>query len=298
MFNNDGIQIWTVPKTGKYLIQAVGASSYPVGFKDYGFGFGADIQTTVNLRIGHKIKILVGQHGEYNSRGGNWTISGGGGGSFVVNEDDEPIIIAGGGGGSCSLQANTLMVADNNTSAHISNNGLKPMDSLDIKPIYKSGNGGESGYGGKASNFAGGGGGFYNNGENCVGTGNATGGFSFKKGGEGGTSGDSTFKCDGGFGGGGGGSAGSTGNGDYWKTVIENGVYKSFFDGAPPNFKYNSGGGGGGYSGGGGGGVIIYYTVAVGWWGGGGGSFSKTPMIYNDYNYMGNGKVVITFLES
>jgi len=31
---------------------------------------------------------------------------------------------------------------------------------------------------------------------------------------------------------------------------------------------------------------------------GGGGSFSKTPMIYNDYNYMRNGKVVITFLKS
>jgi hypothetical protein len=306
MIGNDGIQIWTVPKSGNYLIQAVGASGNPNMVKYWGFGKGADIQTTVKLNKGQKIKILVGQYGDFNSRQGEWRNSGGGGGSFVVNyEDDEPIIIAGGGGGSCSFESNSMLTPDPNTDANIGKSGLKPKGDSNIKLIYKSGDGGdENGNGGSASYFAGGGGGFYKDGESCEGTRNATGGGRFLAGGRGGTSGDPIVKCDGGFGGGGGGSAGSTGIGDYWKTEIGDiiisgktvrGIKGYGFDGATPNFKYHSGGGGGGYSGGGGGGIIIIALIAIGWWGGGGGSYSNTPITHNGYNNLGHGKVVITF---
>jgi hypothetical protein len=298
MVGNDGIQIWTVPKTGKYLIQTVGASGNPNMVKYFSYGHGADIQTTVQLNKGQKIKILVGQYGDYNSRQGEWKNSGGGGGSFVVNENDnEPIIIAGGGGGSCNTSSLGAVLNDNNTYANIGKSGFKPKDSPDIKIIYKSGNGGdEDGNSGGASKFAAGGGGFYKDGENCEGTGNATGGSSFFEGGRGGSSGDSIVKCDGGFGGGGGGSAGSTGKGDLFSSLIENGIFKGIgFYGATPNFKYPSGGGGGGYSGGGGGGVITILSMAIGWWGGGGGSYSNTPITHNGYNNLGHGKVVITF---
>jgi hypothetical protein len=298
MVGNDGIQIWTVPKTGKYLIQTVGASGNPNMVKYFSYGHGADIQTTVKLNKGQKIKILVGQYGDYNSRQGEWKNSGGGGGSFVVNENDnEPIIIAGGGGGSCNTNSYGAMLPDNNTYANIGKSGFKPKDSTDIKIIYKSGNGGdEDGYGGGASKFAGGGGGFYKDGDNCEGTGNAIGGSSFFEGSRGGISGDSIVKCDGGFGGGGGGSAGSTGNGDTYRGIFDNGTFKGMgFDGATSNFKYPSGGGGGGYSGGGGGGVMVFMGMAIGWWGGGGGSYSNTPITHNGYNNLGHGKVVITF---
>ena len=109
--NTQGIQEWTVPFTGSYTIEAIGASgadggrsnvspgNYP-GFK------GAKITATFNLTQGEVIYILVGQRGQIVT--GNYGGGGGGGGTFVVKKNsgglgsttvNDVLIVAGGGGG-------------------------------------------------------------------------------------------------------------------------------------------------------------------------------------------------------
>ena len=102
---NNGIQIWTVPVTGTYVIEASGGSggngsdarqSYPLPWTLGGLG--AKIIGSFKLSRGTQLKILVGQEGgatiSFTDRPG-----GGGGGTFVTLSDDTPLIIAGGGGG-------------------------------------------------------------------------------------------------------------------------------------------------------------------------------------------------------
>ena len=101
---NNGIQIWSVPVTGSYVIEATGSSgangtiqSSPPAIWKLG-GLGAKIKGTFQLKKGTELKILVGQEGgttsDFPDRPG-----GGGGGSFVTLSDNTPLIIAGGGGG-------------------------------------------------------------------------------------------------------------------------------------------------------------------------------------------------------
>ena len=99
---SNGIQIWSVPVTGRYIIEASGASGangtdliqseWRIG------GLGAKMEGTFALAKGAKLKILIGQEGhrttDFPDRPG-----GGGGGTFVTLLDDTPLIIAGGGGG-------------------------------------------------------------------------------------------------------------------------------------------------------------------------------------------------------
>lgn len=102
---NNGIQIWTVPDTGMYVIDAFGASGgngtcdtcsgWRLG------GLGAKISGSFTLKRGQKLKILVGQKGKINSDFPN-TAGGGGGGTFVTLMDNSPLIVAGGGGGASS----------------------------------------------------------------------------------------------------------------------------------------------------------------------------------------------------
>ena len=95
---SSGIQQWTVPYTGDYRIEAVGAAggldSDPN--KILYRGRGARIIGTFNLIKGELIRVLVGQEGK--SKDNDWS-SGGGGGTFVVKANNTPLIIAGGGGG-------------------------------------------------------------------------------------------------------------------------------------------------------------------------------------------------------
>ena len=101
---NKGIQIWTVPVTGSYVIEVSGASGAngvadsvsPFPWKRGGLG--AKITGTFQFDQWTQLKILVGQEG------GTTTDfipspGGGGGGSFVTLLDDTPLIVAGGGGG-------------------------------------------------------------------------------------------------------------------------------------------------------------------------------------------------------
>ena len=102
---NNGIQIWTVPVTGTYVIEASGASggngsegtqSYPLPWRLGGLG--AKIIGSFKLSRGTQLKILVGQEGGTSSNFPERP-GGGGGGTFVTLSDDTPLIIAGGGGG-------------------------------------------------------------------------------------------------------------------------------------------------------------------------------------------------------
>ena len=95
---SSGIQQWTVPFTGDYRIEAIGAAGgydLPTSSSQYR-GRGARMIGTFRLNKGEVIQVLVGQEGGINKETFS---SGGGGGTFVVRGADTPLIIAGGGGG-------------------------------------------------------------------------------------------------------------------------------------------------------------------------------------------------------
>ena len=95
---SSGIQQWTVPYTGDYRIEAVGAAGgYDLEINSSQYrGRGARIIGTFRLNKSEVIQVLVGQEGGRNKRRYS---SGGGGGTFVVRGANTPLIIAGGGGG-------------------------------------------------------------------------------------------------------------------------------------------------------------------------------------------------------
>ena len=99
---NNGIQIWSVPVTGRYIIEASGASgANGTDFNQSEWrigGLGAKMEGTFTLAKGAKLKILIGQEGHRTADVGDKP-GGGGGGTFVTLLDDTPLIIAGGGGG-------------------------------------------------------------------------------------------------------------------------------------------------------------------------------------------------------
>jgi len=129
---SNGIQLWTVPYTGDYRIEAVGAAGGYDNFTQSAQyrGRGARMIGTFNLSKGEIIQILVGQEGGINKVS---FASGGGGGSFVVRGSNTPLIIAGGGGGVEKASAR-YVGCDANTST--SGN-----------PGYMSWSGGNNGYG-------------------------------------------------------------------------------------------------------------------------------------------------------
>ena len=100
----DGIQIWTVPVTGIYVIEASGGSGAngSDGSPDSVYwtigGLGAKTKGTFKLHQGTKLKILVGQEG-HRAVGFGDEPGSGGGGSFVALLNNTPLIISGGGGG-------------------------------------------------------------------------------------------------------------------------------------------------------------------------------------------------------
>ena len=96
----NGIQYWTVPYTGDYTIEAIGAAGgYGTGTKPQYRGRGAKMNGTFRLSKGETIKILVGQQGRLNRNQASKS-SGGGGGTFVVRGRNTTLIVAGGGGGT------------------------------------------------------------------------------------------------------------------------------------------------------------------------------------------------------
>ena len=258
---NDGYQLWTVPVSGIYRIEARGAQGAVNYDASHSGAGGAVMIGDFNLTVGEQLIILVGQQGSQS--GGSTVSSAGGGGTFVTLVDSgssdtivssgykvTPLIVAGGGGG-------------------VGGNGSQPgvAGTTAINGTYDSGGygtpgtSGAGGLSGSTDNTSGGGGGGGFLGDGTPQQSNSGyPGFSFLNGGTGGQSRDGDSY--GGFGGGGG------------------------------NHNTSGGGGaGGGYSGGTGG----QYYSSVYYGGGGGGSYNSGANQSNTAGVnTGHGSVVIT----
>ena len=129
---SSGIQQWTVPYTGEYRIEAVGAAGgYGTRSNNGQYrGRGARMIGTFSLARGEIVRILVGQEGGINLAD---YASGGGGGTFVVRGSGTPLIVAGGGGG-----------IEQARSRHA---GCDASTGTTGNPGYKSWSGGNNGYG-------------------------------------------------------------------------------------------------------------------------------------------------------
>jgi len=165
---NGGIQNWTVPSTGTYIIEAYGA-----GFGNYANQKGALMNGSFELTEGDVLKILVGQIGN-----NSWC---GSGGTFVAYANNTAIIVAGGAGGGI---ANDIQMQGN-----ISTSGAS-----DSTGTYDGGTDGSGGEAPSGSCYATSGAGFTGNGNGCD-----TVALSFTNGGTGGIG----NSIEGGFGGGG-----------------------------------------------------------------------------------------------
>lgn len=89
-----GIQLWTVPASGNYTIEAKGATAGSQGENGRYVGKPALMTGTFSFAQGQILRILVGQTGWDGSTRPGW---GGGGGTFVAINND-PLIVAGGCG--------------------------------------------------------------------------------------------------------------------------------------------------------------------------------------------------------
>lgn len=191
-----GIQYWTVPLTGTYTIECVGAAG---GGSSTTPGYGARMIGNFSLTQGDTIKILVGQKGLNGTNGCGSGVGGGGGGSFVTTNLNAAYIVAGGGGGSSSRVISSTQL--NGTTSTSGNQG----DGVNGGFGGSSGSGGSGG--GGCTSGGSGGGGLTGNGSGSDGAGGA----SFTSGGVGGA-----LNGEGGFGGGaGGGTYGGGGAGGY-----------------------------------------------------------------------------------
>lgn len=253
-----GIQTWTVPSSGNYIIEVWGAKGGD-GAGQLG-GNGARIQGEFNLGAGNVLKILVGQMGGSRPNSGSNSAGAGGGGSFVTLLNNTPLIVAGGGGGAGSSQAG---LAGGTTL-----NGSSSGGSSGAGGISGGGGGGAlngtagtsltPGGVGSSCSYGPGGGGFYTRGgENCSAAAPQIAGDSYTIGGFGGAADVGLGGVPGGFGGGAGVGHRAAGGGGW------------------------SGGGGDGGTGG----------------GGGGGSFNGGINQVNVAGFNnGHGRVVITRL--
>ncbi|MBC8737431.1 hypothetical protein F6X40_11505, partial [Paraburkholderia sp. UCT31] len=104
----NGIQQWTVPVSGQYVITAAGAQ----GGATSGFsgGRGNVVRGTFALTQGQVVRVLVGQRGLTGSQdywnGDSWGSGGGGGGTFV--QINGTLALAAGGGGGAESYYNSI----------------------------------------------------------------------------------------------------------------------------------------------------------------------------------------------
>lgn len=267
-----GIQLWTVPKTGNYRITAVGARGGKSHSSNLEGGFGAQIVAEISLTQNDKIAIVVGQEGQDRSNVVSIQFPGGagGGGSFIYNNTTSDFyVVAGGGGGAASTRTNLLT---NQFTAHGKGNTIHGTN-VTITGSFVA-NGGRDGRGGNISSrnllYGGPGAGILSDGQSANGlqgrskANNWIGGNVLSR---------SFFATKGGFGGGGG-----SGNGDNNATQ-----------------SYVWAGGGGGYSGGGCGGNGGQND---GQYGGGGGSYTLSGYVSNiTGTNNGNGYVIVTLIN-
>jgi len=229
-----GIQLWTVPETRSYRIEAWGAAGGETWSGRGQRGNGARMRGDFDLTQGQIIRILVGQQPPNGSVG-----SGGGGGSFVVkspyNTNASILVIA--GGGSYFWDAGSGGTTSTSGEASLISSTLPDQ----ATPGGTNGNGGS---GSSGSQGGAGGGGFFTAGGSAAQNyaSHATaGGRAFTSGGLGGeTFLTATYNGEGGFGGGGASGYGAGGGGGY------SGGGGDFSNGLGSDL--SSGGGGGSYN--------------------------------------------------
>ncbi len=192
-----GIQLWTVPATGTYRIEAFGAAA-PNGDDGYGNGNGAKVAGNFSLVAGEILQIAVGQQGVVSG-----SFTGGGGGTWVVDETDQPLLIAGGGGGIAQYSWGSACGGRSDSFGGLGS-GTSTSSSCTAKS-YDLALGGRI----SASNAGSGGGGFNGNGAHS--NGSEGGGKGWRDGLTGG--GSTSLTAYGGFGGGGCGNGSSSGGG-------------------------------------------------------------------------------------
>jgi len=198
---SSGKQLWTVPTTGTYRIEAYGAQGASAQSGQVG-GKGARIRGDFYLTKGTRLTLVVGQEGTDDGCSG-----GGGGGSYVARGSTTLLVAAGGGGtrtsvsqdgcdGKTSQQAGT-----GSSSSSTWGCGAKATSSIGAGGIVSS------------SSWGSGGGAWSNDGAYEYTADNR--GRSFTNGSRGG--GNTTYDAYGGFGGGGSGngSCGGGGGGGY-----------------------------------------------------------------------------------
>lgn len=228
-----GIQLWTVPKSGTYEIEAVGAQGYSPNNDSYG----AKCIGRFSLTKSDKLKIAVGQRGSSGSSGCGGALGGGGGGSFVTTTANTPLIIAAGGGGKSALFVTSSVQA--NANATFINSETYGNTGQDTGGTGGTGGNGGNYKSGQCVNNSGAGGGLNTDGGQAPG--HSTGGKAFING-----------------------AVGGLGFADYGGSPAAGG-----FGGGGASNTY-MGGGGGGYNGGGCGGVQSCSCANLGGGGGGG----------------------------
>lgn len=197
-----GIQIWTVPKSGTYEIEVVGAQGGGSAANDC---YGAKCIGRFSLTKSDKLKILVGQKGGDSTTGCFTAVGGGGGGSFVTTSANTPLIIAAGGGGKSNCGVTSRVKA--NAAVTFIGNETYGNQGQDTGGAGGTGGNGGSYRSGQCVDTAGAGGGLSTDGGGFPGS--QEGGKAFINGGNGGTGylnygGFGYAPGDGGFGGGGG----------------------------------------------------------------------------------------------
>jgi hypothetical protein len=257
-----GVQYWTVPSTGSYVIETWGANG--AASSDTRVGKGAYVKGTFTLTQGEIIRIGVGQQGLGNVSRKDYP---GGGGSFVVRSTFDSnasiLTIAGGGGGVSADIVSNISLAGGAITTWGNASG-------DGKAGGTSGNGT-----GSLNQTVQGGAGFFTNGYVLDGVASAANDVSRPR------SFTNASPLLGGY--------------VYWSgSGVSPGLPGGFGGGGgtdrfqPPNTTINAMGGGGGYSGGAGG----YSTAYVG---GGGGSYNTgTNQTMTSNVRLGHGQVTIT----
>lgn len=186
----DGKQEWIVPFTGRFRVEACGASGGK-GSSGVEAGRGAKVSGNVLLTKGERIIVLVGQRGSSDAlhKPGS-----GGGGTFVISQVGPLLVAGGGGGGGASKKGYDGNDKQNGSGIGAGSHGLgglvcQQSSSLSISPDSGSG----AGINGSGGCFGG---------TPCTRNNCHKGGQSFTEGGKGGK-GDKEPNCHGGFGGGG-----------------------------------------------------------------------------------------------
>lgn len=218
---SNGIQLWTVPSTGTYRIQAIGASG---GTGTRTQGYAVSMQGDFSLISGEVLQIVTGQVGQTQGNAGA-----GGGGTYVTraphNNNGSILIIAGGGGGSPGSCCGGQAPGGNASTGQGGTTAVQP-GGVNIGPASAQGIG--QGGGNITSSASGAGGGFFGGGTSS----SAGGGSAYISGAVGGSGG-------GGFGGGGGAPSSQAGGGGGGYTGGSN---------ANGGSQWGGGGGGGSYN--------------------------------------------------